>query len=449
MFETLKSARQTGRAYLVAACFRGDDSTEIESLLVELEDLVTTLGFEVAHTHLVRAAEPQPKFLIGSGKAEEIVAHAVELEAEVIVWDNAISPAQQRNWEKISKLSVIDREEVILDIFGQRARTREARLQVGLALMEYSLPRLTRAWGHLGRQGGAVGAKGEGETQLEIDRRIISKRIDRFRSELRDVQAQRSTQRKQRLRTPVPVAAIVGYTNAGKSSLLRKLTGADVLVEDKLFATLDPTTRKLVLPNGFPVLLTDTVGFVRKLPHRLVESFKATLEEAATADFLIHVLDASSPEIHAHHTTTLDVLKELGAHEKPTITLFNKADRVEDCALLAAMRKEIPDAIECSAITGEGLQELQHRLGDLLSPGLRLVELLLPSSRYDLVSRLHEHGKVLSTAYEGDQIRLVARVSERHRTQYVPYEVPPKTKRRTSTKKTVAKKKKTTGKAAK
>ena len=229
----------------------------------------------------------------------------------MIVFDNELSPGQQRKWEELSGMAVIDREEVILDIFGARARTREARLQVELARMEYSLPRLARAWSHLSRQQG-LGGKGEGESQLETDRRLVRRRIDQVKGELEEVRSQRATQRKQRERVPLPHAAIVGYTNAGKSSLLKKLTGADVFIEDKLFATLDPTTRRIELPGGQPLLLTDTVGFVRKLPHRLVESFKATLEEATLADFLVHLLDATQPEIFAFHRTTMEVLAELG-----------------------------------------------------------------------------------------------------------------------------------------
>lgn len=329
MFEIKEKPKMVERALLVGVYRRGDDERIARNLLDELAELTRTLGIGIVGDQLVRIQQPQPKFFVGSGKAEEICELARELQADVIVFDNELTPAQQRSWESHSKLCVIDRHEVILDIFAKRAQTKEARLQVALARMEYSLPRLTRAWTHLSRQGGGVGAKGEGETQLETDRRLVRKRIDKLKTELTEVRARRATQRKQRERVPVPHAAIVGYTNAGKSSLLKRMTEADVLVADKLFATLDTTTRRIELPNNRPLLLTDTVGFVRNLPHDLVDAFKATLEEAVLADFLIHVVDASQPDAIAFHKTTLDVLQELGAEEKPILTVFNKIDLAE------------------------------------------------------------------------------------------------------------------------
>ena len=323
------------RALLVGAYVDPAGRDEAASLLDELAELVTTLGVPIGDRMLVSHREMHPRFLVGSGKAEEISQRAKDQELDLIVFDNELSPSQQRNWEALTEFPVIDRQEVILDIFARRARTREARLQIELARAEYSLPRLTRAWGHLARQGGGIGGRGEGESQLEQDKRRLRNQIDRLRRELQQVRAARATQRKDRQRTPVPNAAIVGYTNAGKSSLLRKLTGAEVLIEDKLFATLDTTTRRIDLPNKQPLLLTDTVGFVRRLPHRLVEAFNATLEESVLADFLIHVLDASQPAVLEFYRTTVRVLEELGSHDKQTLIVFNKIDKVEDPAVLA------------------------------------------------------------------------------------------------------------------
>src|ERR1700674_5618309 len=330
MFDIKERPKQVQRALLIGVFKDGEQKEESESLLAELDALVDTLEIPVIDRLLVKVQARNARYFVGSGKAEEIAEHAKQLEVDVIVFDNGLSPAQQRNWEALSGMAVIDRQEVILDIFAKRAQTREARLQVDLARMEYSLPRLTRAWSHLSRQGGGLGGKGEGETQLETDRRLIRKQIDRLKSDLELVRLRRATQRKQRQRLPLPSAAIVGYTNVGKSALLKKLTGAHVLVEDKLFATLDTTTRRVMLPSGQSLLLTDTVGFIRNLPHRLIEAFKATLEEAVLSDFLIHVLDASHPRVFDFYQTTMRVLGELGADAKRMITVLNKIDLVED-----------------------------------------------------------------------------------------------------------------------
>ena len=407
MIAVVDKPRAITRALLVGAWWKPQTAEEARSLLNELAELVDTLGLTVADRVLAKIERPQASYLIGTGKAQEIVTQARAVEADVIIVDNELSPGQQRKWEELSGLAVIDREEVILDIFNSRARTREARLQVELARMEYSLPRLARAWGHLSRQQG-VGGKGEGESQLETDRRLVRKRIDQIKAELAEVRSQRATQRKQRERVPVPHAAIVGYTNAGKSSLLKKLTGADVFVENKLFATLDPTTRRIELPGGQPLLLTDTVGFVRKLPHRLIEAFKSTLEEATLSDFLVHLLDASQPEIFTFHRTTMEVLAELGASDKRVLTVFNKVDLIHDDHTLNALRRHFPDALFISTRTGEGLGELLARMADQLAGRSERVELLLPAERSDLLSTLYQHGQVLSTQYEADGTRVHA-----------------------------------------
>jgi GTP-binding protein HflX len=411
MFEIKDKPKQVEKALLVGVYTEPSERAETESLLQELGALVDTLGLQIAERLAVRVPQASPRYFVGSGKAEEIAARALELGVDVIVFDNELHPAQQRNWEALAKLAVIDRQEVILDIFAQRARTKEARLQVSLARLEYSLPRLTRAWGHLSRQGGGLGGKGEGESQLETDRRLIRKQIDRLKAALQLVRARRATQRKHRERLPLPHAAIVGYTNAGKSSLLKKLTGADVRVENKLFATLDTTTRKISLPTEQDLLLTDTVGFVRNLPHRLVEAFKATLEEAVLADFLVHVLEASHPRVYDFFDTTMRLLHELGADDKRIITVLSKADLVRDESTRHALRVHFPDAVFVSVETGEGLDQLLYRMADMLTDRVQRVELALPLDRSDLISLLHRTSNVLSLEYLQGSVAVTATVS--------------------------------------
>jgi GTP-binding protein HflX len=421
MFEVKEKPQMVESAFLVGVYKDKSDAGSADSMLEELEELVKTLGISVAGGDLVRVSQYQARYLIGTGKSDEIVENAKELKADCIIFDNELSPVQQRNWEALSGVTVVDREEIILDIFARRAQTREAKLQVQLARLEYSLPRLARAWTHLGRQGGTAGpgAKGEGEQQIELDRRMIRKQIDTVKSDLITVRKNRATQRKTRRRIPIPLAAIVGYTNAGKSSLLAKLTGADVLIADKLFATLDTTTRRIELPNGHPMLLTDTVGFVRKLPHRLVESFKATLEEAVLADFLIHVLDASHPEVETFYRTTLDVLKELGADEKKMITVFNKMDLVENPMVIEnGLRNLHPDALFASVHSGQGLDEIVDTITDMLSNLMLHLDLEIPHHRSDLVAQLHEHGKVFETKYEDEYVAVQAMIPNRIRNQF-------------------------------
>jgi len=421
MFDIKEKQKQVERALLIGVYKDPEQKEEFESLLAELDSLVDTLGIPVIDRLLVRVQEPNPRYFVGSGKAEEIFERAKQLEIDVIIFDNGLSPAQQRNWEALTGLAAIEREEVILDIFARRARTKEARLQVGLARMEYSLPRLTRAWGHLSRQGGGLGGKGEGETQLETDRRLVRAQIDRFKSDLELVRLRRATQRKQRERLPLPSAAIVGYTNVGKSALLKRLTGAQVLVEDKLFATLDTTTRRVILPSGQILLLTDTVGFIRNLPHRLIEAFKATLEEAVLSDFLIHVLDASHPRVFDFYQTTMRVLEELGADAKRMITVLNKVDLVKDESTLHALRLHFPEGAFISVRSGEGLKELLHRMADLLADRVSKVELALPLDRTDLLSLLHRTSLVINVGYEDSHVSVVALVSPKVYARVEPF----------------------------
>ena len=402
-------SKRCQRAFLVGIQTSEMMPGEAAELLAELEELVQNLRIEVVGTELVNLRQPTPATLVGSGKTEELIGAAKAAEADLIVFDESLSPAQQRNWEKASGLAVIDREEVILDIFADRASTREAVLQVALARMEYSLPRLTRAWTHLSRQRGKGGMGGEGETQLEQDRRLVNDRIVKLKRELADVRKQRGVQRHKRQRVPVPTAAIVGYTNAGKSSLLNALTGASVLAEDKLFATLDPTTRQLLLRGNQKLLVTDTVGFIRRLPHRLVEAFKATLEEALVADFLIHVLDVTAPNVAAHHATTLGVLRELGADEKRMLTVFNKLDAADEAQILRA-RSLAPDGIFLSARSGEGLSALVDQCLELIADAFGQLTVLIPHARYDLIARAHQIGHVQHEEQRDDGVFLKVRI---------------------------------------
>jgi GTP-binding protein HflX len=404
------------RAMLIGITLPGEDDSNTRSLLDELRELVTTLGIGIQHEVLLSIRKPQAKFLVGSGKAEELIEEAKAHDCDVIVFDNELTPAQQRNWEQATddKILVIDRQETILDIFGKRAQTREAVLQVELARLEYNLPRLKSAWTHLSRQrGGGSMQRDAGETQLELDKRMVRTQITRVKRELEGVIQHRHVQRKKRMTVPVPTCAIVGYTNAGKSSLLNQLTNSDILVADKLFATLDPTSRRCPLPSGQPLVVTDTVGFVRNLPHRLVDAFKATLEEAVVSNFLIHVLDVNSPEIEAHSETTLAVLRSLGADEKKIITVFNKIDDLwsDDTRMTLSFR--YPEAFFVSAHTGEGIPALLEKIESIVESDFAQLRLLIPHDRYDLVARLHREGGVRKEEARDDGTYIVGSVPER------------------------------------
>ncbi len=421
------------RAYLIGAYFNREDEAVANSLLDELAELVTTLGIRIIAKRCIFIRTRNKRYLTGTGKAAELIEDANALSADCIVFDNEMTPSQQRTWENEAEMTVIDREEVILDIFKMRAQTKEARLQVELARMQYSLPRLARMWSHLDRQGGGGGggggkgaARGEGEQQIEVDRRLARKRIDRIKAELDDVRRNRQTQRKQRTDEGICQASIVGYTNAGKSSLLNALSGASVLAEDKLFATLDPTTRRIELPDGQPLLITDTVGFVRNLPHRLVESFKATLEEAVLADFLIHVLDASSPEIFSLYETTVNVVKELGAGEKTSIIVLNKIDLIDVDRLHELGSHFDGNSVFISAHSGEGLDKLIHRISDMMVDRVYRLQLRIPQARQDLVALLYREGKIVSEDYENNDILINAVIPHSLRHRYDDFMEPKK-----------------------
>ena len=375
-------------------------------VVAEISGLVTTAGMQPVDIVVLRRFDPAPKFGMGTGKAEEIMHVAESCGAEAIVFEFEITPTQQRNWETLTGLTCFDRQEVIIRIFADRAMTREAVLQIELARLKYSLPRLAHTYSALSRQrGGRYGTRGGGETQLELDRRSILKKITRIQGELKEVRKDRSTQRKQRERVLVPSCAIVGYTNAGKSTLLNALTGADVLAEDKLFATLDPTTRRYDLPSGRKVLLTDTVGFVHDLPHTLIDAFRSTLEEASFATGVLMILDASDSNIHLQYDTSLAVLEEIGARSQPELIVLNKADLLDEHTR-ARLPVEFPGSVLISARTGEGFDAFAQLLEALVSGSEQ--EYLLPLDRGDLVARLHREGTVSKVDYRDDGILIRA-----------------------------------------
>ena len=413
-FEIREKPEMVERALLVGLGMPGDSRRERAALLAELEDLVSNLGIGIVGTMLEFTREIQAKYLCGIGKAEEIRAKVEELNADCVIFDNLLSPSQQREWEKLTNVTVIDREEVILDIFAKRARTREAVMQVDLARMQYALPRMTGMWKHLDRQrggsgggkGGGAAARGEGEKQIEVDRRLARERIEAIRDELEVVRRQRGTQRKERTRQGIPTAAIVGYTNAGKSSLLNLITGAGVLAQNILFATLETTSRKIELPDGQPLVLTDTVGFIRNLPHRLVEAFKSTLEEAVLADFLIQVVDASDEDALRHYETTCEVLNSLGAEDKPMVVVWNKCDLIpeemREVTLQALAAKVSCPSLTMSVVQEKGVDALMSACVEMLSHRVERQTYRIPLAESRIIAIMHRDGKVLSTEYEGN-----------------------------------------------
>ncbi len=387
---------------------RGD---ETEAELDELELLVDTAGADVVARLEQRRERPDPATFVGRGKAEELRELCLAVDADTVVFANDLTPAQQYNLEKLLGRTAIERTAVILDIFAQNAHTLEGRAQVELALLQYRLPRLRRgAKGRLSQQGGGIGTRqGPGETKLETDRRRLTRRIARLQHDLADLQRNRQLQRRSRSRSGLANVTIVGYTNAGKSTLLNRLTTAGVLVEDRLFATLDPTTRRLALPGGEPVLLTDTVGFVHRLPHGLVEAFKSTLEVVAEADLLVHLVDASSVDPEAQIDAVHTVLGEIQAGAVPELLVFNKADLAPEEA-----RRQVklhPGSVAISATTGRGVDDLLNAVSDRLRAVAEVVELLVPYDRGDVLAALHREGEVLSAVHDDAGIRVRARLS--------------------------------------
>jgi GTP-binding protein HflX len=409
MIET-RSKNTPERALLIGLETAGVSKWELRDSMDELRELASSAGAEVVDTVTQKLQRPTAPYYIGKGKAESIKDSIQSQQVTSIIFDDELSPAQGRNLENLLSRKVLDRTQLILDIFAQRARSREGRLQIELAQLQYLLPRLTRMWHHLSRQTGGIGTRGPGETQLEVDRRRVQERIARLERELDEVRKTRAVQRQGRKRRQWPVAAVVGYTNAGKSTLLNLLTGADVLTEDRLFATLDPTTRSFMLPNKQRVLLTDTVGFLRKLPHTLIESFKATLEEVSEADLLIHVVDLSHTRIDEHMAAVDTVIKELDAFGKQTLIVFNKMDVVENPEITESYLKRFPGSVAISARTGERVGDLVRALQDALAAWRMRSHFRIPVSEPALIAEIHRVGHVLELNYDGGDAVIVAHV---------------------------------------
>ena len=390
-------ASQIERAVLVGVELPGDDRVSLEESMNELSRLADTAGAEVVGRLVQKKSRPDSATFLGKGKAGELAPLCEECGADLVICDRELSPAQARNLEDITGVRVIDRSRLILDIFACRAKTKEGKLQVELAQLNYLLPRLTGRGVELSRLGGGIGTRGPGETKLEVDRRRIRKRIAELREELEEVRRHRELLRRGRREAPVPQVSIVGYTNAGKSTLLNKLTGAGVFVEDKLFATLDPTTRKVVLPNNETVLLTDTVGFISNLPHHLVAAFRATLEEVVESDILLHVIDISHPNAREQAETVKDVLVSLGAGHKPTIPVYNKVDMIGEDQMPPQDPGE--DPVLVSALSGYGMDDLLARLAREAARKRVIRQYLLPFSRSGLARILFENGRVISQVH--------------------------------------------------
>src|SRR3954453_2499971 len=405
------------RAVLIGVWTSGP-LVDAETSLQELKALAETAGSQVLEGVVQRRDRPDPATYIGSGKARELRDIVVASGADTVICDGELTPGQLRQLEDIVKVKVIDRTALILDIFAQHARSKEGKAQVELAQMQYMLPRL-RGWGEsLSRQaggrvagGGGIGTRGPGETKIETDRRRIRSRMAKLRREIVGMSTARDTKRQERKRHSVPSVVIAGYTNAGKSSLLNRLTDAGVLVENALFATLDPTVRRAMTPDGRPYTYTDTVGFVRHLPHQLVEAFRSTLEEVDGADLVLHVVDGSHPDPGAQLAAVREVFADIGAAGMTELIVVNKVD-VADAAVVARLRRDEPHVALVSALTGEGLDDLQQRIADLLPRPDVDVSLLVPYDRGDVVSRIHEHGEVLSVAHTDEGTRIDARVSQ-------------------------------------
>jgi GTP-binding protein HflX len=378
--------------------------------LQELGELVKSAGGEVVDTAIQRRESPTAAYYIGPGKANELATLCKKENVGTVIFNNELSPAQSRNLEKIFERKILDRTQLILDIFAQRAKSKDGKLQIELAQLQYLLPRLTGMWTHLSRQSGGIGTRGPGETQLEVDRRRVTERIARLSRELDEVRQQRTTQRQGRLRQHWPIVSLVGYTNAGKSTLLNRMTRSEVYAADQLFATLDPTTRQFVLPNKQKLLLTDTVGFLKQLPHHLIESFKATLEEVAEADLLLHVVDLSHPLFEQQMAAVQQVLEELNAWGKQMIVVFNKVDRVANPALVENVLHANPGSVAISAVTGEGMDQLLSEIETRVKSWRLRVKLVLPNHLTALVAELHRLGRVLDVSYKGDSIALTAHI---------------------------------------
>jgi GTP-binding protein HflX len=400
------------KAILVGLELKGRHERPLSESLSELSSLARTAGARVIGAMSQSKDRPDLKYFIGTGKIEELKSLVSSASADLIIFDNELGPAHVRNLEDELGVKVIDRTSLILDIFAQHAHSREGKLQVELAQTNYNLTHLVGKGVLMSRLGGGIGTRGPGETKLETDRRVIKSRIALLKKEIGSIRDDRALKRAARKSSFLPTVAIVGYTNAGKSTLLNDLTGANAIAEDKLFATLDPITRRLVLPDGLETIITDTVGFIHKLPHQLVEAFHATLEEVAEADLLLHVVDSSSPYVDDQIKAVFRVLEEIGAISKHVVTVFNKIDLLKGKKIAAILKKGLKPSVEISAATGSGIDRLLKEIEKHFNKGMELLELEIPIDRMDIVHLVHEKGNVRSEKYLGDRVVIKARVSE-------------------------------------
>ncbi|MBL7163257.1 MAG: GTPase HflX [Anaerolineales bacterium] len=432
--EVIKTRPPREKAFLVGVEFyKQNNLLTLNDSLEELRLLADTAGLDIVGLETQKRDKPHQKTFIGSGKADEIKSLADEVDAQIILFDDELSPRHQRELEKLfgEDIRVLDRTALILDIFAQHASTSEGSLQVELAQYEYRLPRLTRAWTHLARQAGGgagrtgsaggVGLRGPGETQLEVDRRDIHRRIDHLKRELDKVRAHRQRHRAQRKRSRIPIVALVGYTNAGKSTLLNSLASSDVYVADQLFATLDPTTRRVELPDGKPVLITDTVGFIQKLPTMLVAAFRATLEEIAEADLLLHVLDITHLNVHAQAEAVHQTLAEIEADHIPILTALNKIDNLHDPGAAREAMDEFPNAVATSALMNEGINDLLRAVQEQLFEMYTPLEVVLPYKEGKLISLFHTQGEVERIEHGGKGVMIQGRIPGRLVAEFSAY----------------------------
>lgn len=408
----LIETQQREKAILVGVVTPSNRRSRVEEYLDELSLLADSAGADVEYRITQERQAFDAAHFIGTGKAEEISSLVDEKKINLVIFDDDLSPVQVRNLERIIKCKIVDRSGIILDIFASRARTSEAKTQVEVAQLQYMLPRLTRQWTHLSKQFGGIGTKGPGETQIETDRRAIRTRLSHLRTKLKRISQERETQRKGR--ENFPRVALVGYTNAGKSTLLNHFSSADVLVEDRLFATLDSTVRQVQLSPVHKILLTDTVGFIRKLPHHLVASFKSTLDEVTEADILLHVVDVSHPLFEEQIAVVDETLEEIGASGKPTVMVFNKIDRLADRNIVTSLASRYENAVFISAARGINMSSLEKKLAEILDANIIEQTITFSQSEHRIISQLHDMAEILDTRYDGDSITIRFRLDKIH-----------------------------------